>query len=76
MLSDLARCLPDYRPEVIDWAISRAPHVVPLPLPRAREPLPHQTSLPGVHVVSTAQNTSGTLNVETSLHQAEAAVTG
>lgn len=76
LLAELARCLPDYRPEVIDWAISRAPHVVPLPLPRAREPLPHQTSLPGVHVVSTAQNTSGTLNVETSLRQAETAVAG
>ena len=74
LLTELGRCLPDYQPDVLDWAISRAPHVVPLPLPHTCKPLPYRTSVPGVHVVSTAQNTSGTLNVETSLRQAAVAV--
>ena len=47
---------------------------MPLPLPGAGKPLAYQTSVPGIHVVSTAQNTTGTLNVEGSLAMANEAM--
>lgn len=67
MLAGLKQAFPDFTPEVLASSVNRAPYVVPLPVPGAGKPLAFQTSLPGVHVVGTAQNTTGTLNVEASL---------
>lgn len=67
--------LPGTMQQVAACAISRARHVVPLPTPAAPRPLPVRTSLPGVYVVSGAQNTSGTANVEQTLEFAAPALT-
>lgn len=74
MLDGVRQAFGDYEPAVVASSINRARHVVPLPVPGAGEPLPFTTSVPGVHVVSTAQNTTGTLNVEGSLEMAEEAL--
>ncbi len=74
MLDALGKAFPDFTPEVLASSINRAPHVVPLPVPGASKPLPFVTSVPGVHVVGTAQNTTGTLNVEASLELVDAAL--
>ncbi len=74
MLDALGKAFPDFTPEVLANSINRAPHVVPLPVPGASKPLPFVTSVPGVHVVGTSQNTTGTLNVEGSLEMVEAAL--
>ena len=71
----MRRCFPGYSGRVLAGAVNKAPYVVPLPLPRAEPPLPYETSIPGVRVVSTAQNRTGTLNVEGSLKMADAALT-
>jgi protoporphyrinogen oxidase len=70
----LAQAFPEQRPTVLAIKVNRARHVVPLPLPGAADPLPHTTSIPGVHVVSAVQNVSGTLNVETTLELASRAL--
>ncbi|MEL4357783.1 MULTISPECIES: FAD-dependent oxidoreductase [unclassified Luteococcus] len=71
MLAGLRQAFPDFEPTVLASSINRARHVVPLPVPGAESPLPFQTSIQGVTVVCTAQSTSGTLNVESSLDLAE-----
>lgn len=76
MLAGLKQAFPDFEPDVRAWAINRAPFVVPLPVPHAGSPLPFATSVPGVHVVGTAQNTTGTLNVEQSLEMVDKALPG
>ncbi len=70
----LVQAFPGQRPIVLAAAVNRARYVVPLPLPGAPDPLPHTTSIPGVHVVSAVQNTTGTLNVETTLALASRAL--
>ncbi len=67
LLDAMRACFPAYRGQVIDGTVNRARFVVPLPLPQGVPPLPFASSVPGVHVVSTAQNRTGTLNVENSL---------
>lgn len=76
MLDGLRKAFGDYQPVVVASSINRAKHVVPLPVPGAGEPLPFATLVPGVHVVSTAQNTTGTLNVEGSLEMVDQALDG
>lgn len=71
LLDALRRTFPGYEPTVLASAVNKARYVVPLPLPRAGAPLPYATSVPGVSVVSTAQNRTGTLNVEGSLTMAD-----
>ena len=73
-LDRLAQAFPEQQFTVLVAAVNRARHVVPLPLPDAPGPLPHTTSIPGVHVVSAVQNTTGTLNVETTLALASRAL--
>lgn len=73
-LGALRKTFPDQQLEVVAARVNKARHVVPLPLPNAVPPLPHTTSIPGVHVVSAAQNTTGTLNVEGTLTMASAAL--
>lgn len=73
-LNALKACFPDLQANVLAGSISRARYVVPLPLPRALEPLPFATSIPGIHVVSSAQNMTGTLNVEGTLQMADRAL--
>jgi protoporphyrinogen oxidase len=70
----LAQAFPEQQLTVLVAAVNRARYVVPLPLPDAPGPLPHTTSIPGVHVVSAVQNTTGTLNVETTLALASQAL--
>lgn len=74
LLDGLQQCFPNQTFDVLASSINRARHVVPLPLPGAGKPLAYQTSVPGIHVVSTAQNTTGTLNVEGSLAMANEAM--
>lgn len=74
MLAGLVEAFGDYEPTVVASSINRAPYVVPLPVPGAGKPLPFTTSVRGVHVVGTAQNTTGTLNVEGSLEMVEDAL--
>jgi len=74
-LDALQRSFPDQTFEVLAAKVNKARYVVPLPLPNAAPPLPHTTSVSGVHVVSAAQNTTGTLNVEGTLTMAERALT-
>ncbi|MEL4505631.1 FAD-dependent oxidoreductase [Luteococcus sp. H138] len=74
MLAGLRKAFPDFEPRILASSINRAPHVVPLPVPGASAPMPFQTSIPGVHVVGTVQNTTGTLNVEASLDLVERAL--
>ncbi len=76
LLGGLAKCFPGRNFTVLAGTVSKARHVVPLPLPRALAPLGFQTSIPGVHVVGTAQNTTGTLNVEASLELVDEALKG
>lgn len=76
MLDGLKAVFPDFEPQVLASGINRAPYVVPLPVPGAGQPLAFQTSVPGVHVVGTAQNTTGTLNVESSLELVDRALAG
>lgn len=76
MLTGLRKCFPGREFTVLASSINRARHVVPLPLPHALPPLPHQITMPGITVVSAAQTTTGTLNVEGSLEMAERALTG
>lgn len=66
--------LPGSMRRVAASAVSRARYVVPLPTPDAPRPLPVTTSVPGVYVVSGAQNTSGTANVEQTLEFAAPAL--
>lgn len=73
-LTALGGCFPHKTFTVLASKINRARYVVPLPLPNATPPLPFTTSIPGVHVVSAAQNTTGTLNVEATLTMAESAL--
>lgn len=73
-LAALGQCFPHKTFQVRASKINRARHVVPLPLPDATPPLPFTTSIPGVHVVSAAQNTTGTLNVEGTLTMADQAL--
>lgn len=70
LLAAARACLPEVSLEVAGAAVSKARHVVPLPTPEAPPALPFSTSVPGLHVVSAAQNTSGTLNVEGTLEMA------
>ncbi|MGO4957009.1 FAD-dependent oxidoreductase [Luteococcus sp. Sow4_B9] len=74
LLSGLQQCFPQQTFQVLASSINRARHVVPLPLPGADDPLGFTTSIPGVHVVGTAQNTTGTLNVESSLELVDRAL--
>lgn len=76
MLAGLRKAFPDYEPRILASSINRAPYVVPLPVPGAGAPMAFQSSIPGVHVVGTAQNTTGTLNVEASLEMVEQALDG
>lgn len=73
-LTALGDCFPHKTFTVLASKINRARHVVPLPLPNATPPLPFTTSIPGVYVVSAAQNTTGTLNVEATLTMADSAL--
>lgn len=73
LLDGMRRSFPDWRGTVLASAVNKARYVVPLPLPGAEPPLPHATSIPGLRVVSTAQNQTGTLNVEGSLRMADEA---
>lgn len=74
MLAGLRQAFPDFEPQVLASSINRARHVVPLPVPHAQQPLAFHTSVPGVSVVGTAQNTTGTLNVEASLELVDEAL--
>lgn len=74
LLGALRECFPGQTITPLASGINRARHVVPLPLPGAAKPLPYETSVGGVHVVSTAQNTTGTLNVEGSIAMADEAL--
>ncbi len=76
MLTGLKTAFPDFEPHILASSINRAPYVVPLPVPGTGKPLAFQTSVAGVNVVGTAQNTTGTLNVESSLELVEAALSG
>lgn len=76
LLEALKKCFPGREFTVLASSVNRARHVVPLPMPKALEPLPFETSRPGVHVVSAAQNTTGTLNVEGSFEMADKALQG
>lgn len=65
--TELARLLPDYELKPEAWAVHRARYVMPIPTPGGPPALPTTTSIPGVNVISAAQNLSGTLNVEATL---------
>ncbi|WP_072041971.1 FAD-dependent oxidoreductase [Nigerium massiliense] len=73
LFAAMQECFPHYTGRVLARAVNKARYVVPLPLPKADPPLPFVTSVPGVVVVSTAQNRTGTLNVEGSLSMADEA---
>lgn len=72
--SEVAAVLPGSMSSVIDATVSRARYVVPLPTPTTPDRMPFTSSIPGVHVISAAQNDSGTANVEQSLDMAAQAL--
>lgn len=74
LLRAVRTALPGTMADVVASSVSRARHVMPVPTPEAPAPVPTQVSVPGVHVVSAAQNTTGTLNVEASLGMAAGAL--
>lgn len=68
------KALPGAPFEVVSGTVSKARYVMPVPTPRAPEPLPYRKSVPGLYVASAAQNFSGTLNVEGTLAMAAQAL--
>lgn len=61
--------------DVIDFRVSRVPHVFPIPTIGFSERIPPmQTSVPGVFAVSSAQILNGTLNVNETLQLAARAL--
>lgn len=74
-LTALARMHPHFRPEhVRAFRVSRVREVMPIPTPGYTDRLPPMaTSVPGVHVVSSAHIVHGTLNVNETVGLAERA---
>lgn len=74
-LAGLRRIYPDLTDaDVLDFRVSRAPHVFALPtLGYSQRLLGLNTSLPGVHVASSFQIVGGTLNVNETVALAERA---
>lgn len=72
-LEGLFRVYPDVGPENVKaFRISRVRHVMPLPTLHYSENVPDMdTSVPGLHVVSSAQILNGTLNVNETIGLAE-----
>jgi protoporphyrinogen oxidase len=75
-VDDLVARYPGLRAEdVIRAQTSSARHVMPVPEPgRRSSPVPAASGRPGLYLASSVQITDGTLNVETSLRIADAAV--
>jgi protoporphyrinogen oxidase/peptidoglycan/xylan/chitin deacetylase (PgdA/CDA1 family) len=75
-VEDLLRRYPQLTPDdVIATRVAKARHVMPVPVPgRGADAPPARTGLPGLYLASSAQVTDGTLNVETTLGLAEAAL--
>jgi protoporphyrinogen oxidase len=62
------------RSDVLEFRVSRARHVVALPTLNYSQLLPPMTTtIPGVHIVNSAQIVNGTLNVNETIHLAERA---
>jgi protoporphyrinogen oxidase/peptidoglycan/xylan/chitin deacetylase (PgdA/CDA1 family) len=79
----IERCIADLltryptlrRDDVLAARLARARHVMPVPTPgRGDDAPPVRTGLPGLYLASSAQVVDGTLNVETTLALAQAAV--
>jgi protoporphyrinogen oxidase len=72
----LRRMFPEVSVEdVLAFRISRVPYVLPIPtLGYSRRVPPMTTSVPGLHVVNSAQIVNGTLNVNETVQLAERAV--
>jgi len=72
----LMRMYPDLRlDDVVAFRISRVPFVLPIPtIGYSRRVPPITTSLPGIHVVNSAQIVNGTLNVNETVQLAERAI--
>lgn len=75
-VGDLLSRYPGLTPDdVVATRVAAARHVMPVPVPgRGTDAPPIRTGLPGLYLASSAQVTDGTLNVETTLALAEAAV--
>jgi protoporphyrinogen oxidase len=75
-LGGLARMVPDFdRGDRLAFRVSRVPHVFPVPTLRYSERLPGMsTSIPGLHLVSSAHIVNGTLNVNETVQLADRAV--
>ncbi|MFZ0159073.1 MAG: FAD-dependent oxidoreductase, partial [Kineosporiaceae bacterium] len=75
-VEDLLRRYPHLGPDdVLATRVAKARHVMPVPVPgRGADAPPADTGLPGLYLASSAQVTDGTLNVETTLALAEAAL--
>jgi protoporphyrinogen oxidase len=71
----LERMYPDFRADdVLAFRVSRVRYVLPVPtLGYSRRLPPVTTSVPGVHLVSSAQIVNGTLNVNETVQLAERA---
>ena len=74
-LSALERMYPDFgREEVVCFRISRVPQVLALSTLHYSDRLPPRTtSVPGLHLVSSAHIVNGTLNVNETIQLAERA---
>ncbi len=75
-VTDLLRRYPALVPEdVVATRVAKARNVMPVPVPGSGDGVPPvATGLPGLYLASSAQVSDGTLNVETTLGLAEAAV--
>ncbi len=75
-VEDLLRRYPHLTADdVIATRVAKARHVMPVPVPgRGADAPAVETGLPGLYLASSAQVTDGTLNVETTLGLAEAAL--
>lgn len=71
----LRRLFPDLEDDdCLAFRVSRVPHVFPLPTLGYSETVPaRDTSIPGLHLVNSAQIVNGTLNVNDSVRTAEEA---
>jgi protoporphyrinogen oxidase len=74
-VADLLGRYPHLAPEdVVTARLARAKYVMPVPTPDHPGAPPVDTTLPGLYLASSAQVTTGTLNVETTLRLVDEAV--
>jgi protoporphyrinogen oxidase len=76
-LEAIARMYPAFeRDDVLCFQVSRVRHVFPIPTLNYSDTLPSvETSLPGLHIVNSAQIVNGTLNVNETVQLAEKTAT-